>query len=231
MIRCIIIDPDVESRKNTSRLLSRHDDFSITGMYSHPDEVPYPIDKSTVDVLFIEVVFSRLYGLDYIRSLSNAPLTVITTSYREYAVECFELDILDYLIKPIEPSRLSTTISRIKRAVKDTASKTSQKDNNEDFIFIRAEKRRIKIPYDTLLYVESIKDYISIHTIGGEYVIHQTLSGFTALLPTESFIRCHRSYTVNVRHIEAMRASTLIVAGKSIPIGRMHMTQVKEKIL
>ncbi|MBQ8649801.1 MAG: response regulator transcription factor [Flavobacteriales bacterium] len=231
MIRCIIIDPDANSRKNTSRMLSRYDDFSIIGIYSHPDEVPYTIDKTTVDVLFIEVVFSRLYGLDYIRSLSNAPLTVITTSYREYAVECFELDILDYLIKPLEPSRLSTTISRIKRAIKASKTTTSQSSKNEDFIFIRAEKRRIKIQYDSLLYIESIKDYISIHTTSGEYIIHQTLSGFTALLPHSRFIRCHRSYTVNIEHIEAIHASSIIIAGKTIPIGRMYMTQVREKIL
>mgnify|MGYP005878871129 CR=1 FL=1 len=115
MIRCMIIDSDHASRRTLSRELAKDDTFSVTGMYDYPSEVPFPVNRKTVDVLFIEAVFRGESGLDFVRSLRNPPLVVITTAYRDYAVECFELDILDYLVKPVEQARFSRTLSKIER--------------------------------------------------------------------------------------------------------------------
>lgn len=192
MIRCLIIDPDPSARKALSRELSRHEQFSIAGMYDSPQDVPFAVNRLTTDVLFIEVVLPGQNGLDYIRTMENPPLTVITTPYREYAVECFELDITDYLIKPVEPARLLKTLSKIERILPErkkhplTLSESSSRpEGGGDHLFIRADKKQVKLYYNDILFVESIKDYICIHTVSGQYIIHQTLSGFTAALPQD----------------------------------------------
>ena len=215
MIRCLIIDPDPSARKALSRELSRHEQFSIAGMYDSPQD-----------------------GLDYIRTMENPPLTVITTPYREYAVECFELDITDYLIKPVEPARLLKTLSKIERILPERkkhplvlSETTPRSEGGGDHLFIRADKKQVKLYYNDILFVESIKDYICIHTASGQYIIHQTLSGFTAALPQDRFLRIHRSYTVSIAWIESLAGATLRLAGRDLPIGRNYLASARKRIL
>lgn len=236
MIRCLIIDPDPAARKALSRELSHHERFSIGGMYGHPGEVPFPIGRLSCDVLFIEVALPGRSGLDYIRSMENPPVVVITTAYREYAVECFELDITDYLVKPVEPARLLKTLSKIERTLderkKYPPSRTERTAaGQEDFLFIRADKKQVKLYFADILFVESFKDYICIHTVAGQYVIHQTLSGFTAALPQDKFLRVHRSYTVALPWIESLSGASLHLGGREIPIGRNYLAQARKRIL
>lgn len=238
MIRCLIIDPDPSARKALSRELSRHEQFSIAGMYDSPQDVPFAVSRLTTDVLFIEVVLPGGNGLDYIRTMENPPLTVITTPYREYAVECFELDITDYLIKPVEPARLLKTLSKIERILPERkkhplvlSETTPRSEGGGDHLFIRADKKQVKLYYNDILFVESIKDYICIHTASGQYIIHQTLSGFTAALPQDRFLRIHRSYTVSIAWIESLAGATLRLAGRDLPIGRNYLASARKRIL
>lgn len=235
MIRCMIIDSDHTARRILSRELARDDTFSVTGMYDYPSEVPFPVNRKTVDVLFIEAVFRGENGLDFVRSLRNPPLVVITTAYRDYAVECFELDILDYLVKPVEPARLERTLSKIGRIFSHAGDVAPQVLNSsgheEDYTFIRADKKRVRLRYADILYIESIKDYICIHTFASQYIIHQTLSGFTASLPEGKFMRIHRSYTVNLGVIDSVSGSTVHIGDHNLPIGRNYLQPVRRKIL
>lgn len=236
MIRCLIIDPDPSARKALSREISHHERLSVAGIYDSPAEVPFAINRLTCDVLFIEVALPGRSGLDYIRSMENPPLTVITTAYREYAVECFELDITDYLVKPIEPARLQKTLSKIERTLNERKkyppSRTERTPSGkEDFIFIRADKKQIKLYFADILFAESFKDYICIHTVTDQYVIHQTLSGFTKSLPQDKFLRVHRSYTVAIAWISSLWGSTLRIGSHEIPIGRNYLSSTRKRIL
>lgn len=235
MIRCMIIDSDHASRRTLSRELAKDDTFSVTGMYDYPSEVPFPVNRKTVDVLFIEAVFRGESGLDFVRSLRNPPFVVITTAYRDYAVECFELDILDYLVKPVEQARFSRTLSKIERILSSGHDAVQQglagMVSEDDHTFIRADKKRIRLRYAEILYIESVKDYICIHTASAQYIVHQTLSGFTALLPEGKFMRIHRSYTVNLGVIDSVSGSTVHIGEHNLPIGRNYLQSVRRKIL
>lgn len=235
MIRCILIDPDAAARKVLSREISRDERFSIAGMYDSPDNVPFPINRNTVDVLFIEVALRGQNGLDFIRHMDHPPVTVITTAYRDYAVECFELDIADYLVKPIEADRLQKALLKIDRILttreKHLPARRPVPHGQGDHLFIRADKKQIKLYYADILFVESIKDYICIHTVTSQYVIHQTLSGFTATLPPDRFLRIHRSYTISLAHIESLSGSTVHIADHNLPIGRNYLSDTRHRIL
>ncbi|MDD4820756.1 MAG: LytTR family DNA-binding domain-containing protein [Flavobacteriales bacterium] len=231
MVKCIIIDSDSSARRALSRLLAQDAQLSIAGMYDTPYDVPFDVNKNTVDVLFIDVVLNGADGLEYVKHLTHSPQVVITTAFRDYAVECFELDILDYLVKPIEPSRLLKTLSKIHRMVDMADVSFAGQIGQADYTFIRVDKKKVKLPYSSVLYVESIKDYICIHTVSEQYIIHQTLSGFTASLPQDSFVRIHRSYTVNLHHVEALSGSSISVSGKTLPIGRNYLADTRERII
>lgn len=235
MIRCLIIDPDPAARKTLSREISHDERFSIAGMYASPADVPFAINRFTTDVLFIEVALKGANGLNFIRSMDNPPVTIITTAYRDYAVECFELDITDYLVKPVEPARLVKTLAKIERILperkKYPVSRVDTLQGEGDYTFIRADKKQVKLFYTDILFVESIKDYICIHTVNAQYVIHQTLSGFTAALPADKFMRIHRSYTVALPWINSISGSTIHLNGRDLPIGRNYLADVRKRIL
>ena len=231
MLKCIIIDSDASSRRALSRLLAQDVKISIAGMYDTPFDVPFTVNKKTVDVIFIDVILNGVDGLQYVRSLSQGPQVVITTAFRDYAVECFELDILDYLVKPIEPSRLLKTIAKIHRLFPDGGALTNVHGGEVDYTFIRVDKKKIKLRYDSIFYIESIKDYICIHTDSEQYIIHQTLSGFTESLPSDVFMRIHRSYTINTRHVNSMFGTSVVIKDTTLPIGRNYISSVRERII
>lgn len=235
MIRCLIIDPDPAARKALSREISHDERFSIAGMYDSPADVPFAINRITADVLFIEVALKGTSGLNFIRTMDNPPVTIITTAYRDYAVECFELDITDYLVKPVEPARLAKTLAKIERILperrKHPLSHPDAPQGEGDYIFIRADKKQVKLFYIDILFIESIKDYICIHTVNAQYVIHQTLSGFTAALPVDKFMRIHRSYTVALPWINSISGSIIHLNNRDLPIGRNYLPEVRKKIL
>ena len=167
-------------------------------------------------------------GLDFIKTLINPPLVVVTTAYREYAVESFELDVLDYLVKPIPFTRFMKTVNKINNTL---SVGTANHDDDRLHIFIKIDKKLVKIYLDEILYIESLKDYIKITTTTETHLVHQTLTSFTDALPKDSFIRIHRSYAISISKVGAIIGNMVEINGHQIPIGRNYVQEVKEVIL
>ena len=187
------------------------------------------MEKEKIDVIFLDINMPKMSGLEFIRTLTHKPHIVITTAYREYAVESFDLDVLDYLVKPIPFGRFLKTINKISKRINLEKEKISIKD--QPFIFLKVDKKLMKIKLDDILFIESLKDYIKVITVLGDYLVHKSMTSISEELPSNNFIRIHRSYTIAMNKISFVEGNSIMVANRRIPIGRNYLQVAKQKIL
>ena len=225
--RCIIIDDEPLAIKVIEEYLSKMNNFDIIDTFNNPIDAVELIQTGTVDLMFLDINLPLINGIEFVKTLQNPPQIVLTTAYREYAVESYELNILDYLVKPIPFDRFMKTINKVNQQF---TGKTSSEDDREH-IFIKIDKKMIKVYLDEILYIESLKDYIRITTSTGSHLIHQTLTSFTNQLPSDRFIRIHRSFTISIAKVGAVIGNTVEIEDNQIPIGRNYVNEVKEIIL
>ncbi len=231
-IKCIIIDDEPLAIKVVERHLKEFDYMELTNSFNTPIAALPIIEKEEIDVIFLDINMPKMSGLDFIRTLSHKPHIVITTAYREFAVESFDLDVLDYLVKPIPFGRFLKTINKINKRVnleKEKINKISIKE--EPFIFLKVDKKLMKIKLNDILFIESLKDYIKVITILGDYLVHKSMTSISEELPTNNFIRIHRSYTIAINKISFVEGNSIMVANRRIPIGRNYLQVAKQKIL
>jgi len=225
--RCIIIDDEPLAIKVIEGYLSNIKSFEVIDTFNNPLEALELLQTETIDLMFLDINLPFINGIEFLRSLKKHPQVVLTTAYREYAVESYELNILDYLVKPIPIERFMKTINKANLVL---GGKASTEDNREH-IFIKMDKKMIKVFLDEILYVESLKDYIRITTIGGSHLIHQTLTSFTNQLPGDKFIRIHRSFTISIPKVSAISGNVVEIGDHHVPIGRNYVNEVKDIIL
>jgi DNA-binding LytR/AlgR family response regulator len=230
-IRSLIIDDEPLAINIIKNYLEQIEDYEVINTFSNAIDGLNFLKSNTVDVIFLDINMPVLDGLNFIKSLENPPLLIITSAYDEFAVETYELDVLDYLIKPIEFPRFMKALNKVNRRLENDKSFT---DNTTDrpYLFVKIDKKKMKkIFLDEILTVESLKDYLKINTLTGKYIIHSTLSDFTNLLPGNDFIRIHRSYTVAMDKIDAVEGNSVEIEGLRYVIGRSYIEEVKQKIL
>lgn len=184
------------------------------------------LQKEKIDLLFLDIHLPRLKGLDFLRSLSHPPKVILTTAYHEYALQGYELNVLDYLLKPIEFSRFVAAVSKIKASADPRVPAADGQQRKT--ISIQTEKRKVIIPLDEIIYVESMKEYIRIHTSSKAYITKYGIGKIEEELDASRFIRVHRSFLVALDKIHAYDATELEIAGKLIPIGRNYKDSVLE---
>jgi DNA-binding LytR/AlgR family response regulator len=190
------------------------------------------IEKGGIDVVFIDINMPKMSGLDFIKSLDVKPYFIITTAYREYAVESFDLDVLDYLVKPVPFARFLKSINKLsQKFISDMSQDQPLQTAEKSFIFLKVDKKLVKIKFEDIYFIESLKDYIKVFTKSGDYLAHKSLSAITEELPKNQFLRLHRSFTVALDKIQALEGNSVLVTNKRIPIGRKYINHAKEIIL
>lgn len=229
-IKCIIIDDEPLAINVIEDHLENFDNIEIVATFNNPLKAYSILEQEKIDVIFLDINMPQMTGFTFIESLSNKPLIVFTTAYREYAVKSFELDILDYLVKPIPFNRFLKTINKIYQQVYVTSSSTESALQQEPHIFLKVNKKLIKVNLNDILYIESLKDYIKVITSLGDYVVHKSLSAITEELPDSNFIRVHRSYTISINKIAAIDGNLIELSDRKIPIGRNYLKTAKERI-
>lgn len=231
-IKCIIIDDEPLAIKVVSNYLVEFQNFNLVGTFNNPLESIGVIKGNDIDVIFLDINMPKMNGLEFIRNLDIKTNVVITTAYREHAIESYDLDVLDYLVKPIPFSRFLKTINKITQKVHLLRGyKKSDEVNEEGFIFFRVDKKLVKIKFDEILYIESLKDYIKIFTSTGNYLVHKSLTSVTEELPSDNFLRIHRSYTIAIDKVVSVEGNLVEIASKRIPIGRKYVNNAKQVIL
>jgi len=229
--KCLIIDDEPLAINIIKNYLEQIENFEVINTFSNAINALNYLKNNTVDVIFLDINMPVLDGINFIKSLETQPLIIITSAYDEFAMETYELDVLDYLIKPIEFPRFMKALNKVNRRLQNNKAITDT-TSEHPYIFVKIDKKKMKkIFLNEILTVESLKDYLKINTLSGKYIIHSTLSDFTNLLPSKDFIRIHRSYTVAINKIDAVEGNSVEIEGLRYVIGRSYLEEVKQKIL
>ncbi len=229
-IRSLIIDDEPLAIKVIESYLQEFGGIQVVGTFNNALDALNFLKDENVDLIFLDINMPLLDGLSFIQVLEDKPLIIITSAHKEFAVETYELEVLDYLVKPISFPRF---VKSINRAIKTLDGKKHSGHDLHDrpHIFVKVDKKKLqKIFLDEILVVESLKDYLKINTLTNKYIIHQTLSSFTSQLP-DNFIRIHRSYTISLDKVDVVEGNSIEIDGIRYTIGRTYIEEVKGKIL
>ncbi|KXX68457.1 LytTR family DNA-binding domain-containing protein [Flammeovirga sp. SJP92] len=242
-IKCLIIDDEPLAIKVIENYLLRLNEFEIVAKCESAIEAFNILQNNKIDLLFLDINMPMLTGIDFVKSLEQKPEVILTTAHREYALEGFEISALDYLLKPISFQRFLKAANKAsqfihtKEAAKTPAKamtapvSTSSNNDEERFIFLKVEKKMLKVFLDDIIYMESLKDYLRIYTKEKEMVVHYTLTKILENLPEDEFIRIHRSYAISLKKVNAIEGNQVeLKNGKMLPIGRLYQQTVKDTI-
>lgn len=229
-VKCLIIDDEPLAINVIKNYISQINDITLIDTFNNAVDALNFLKNNEVDLIFLDINMPLLDGLSFIKSLETKPQIIITTAHVEFAVESFELDVLDYLVKPIAFPRFLKATNKVSKIFNDKSP--HQLTQEKPYIFIKIDKKKLKKIYlDELLAIESLKDYLKITTNTDRYIIHQTLSSFTDQLPSDNFIRIHRSYTIAIDKVDTIEGNSVEIAGIRYTIGRTYIDEVKSKIL
>ena len=231
-ISCLIIDDEPLAVNVIKNYIEEIDNVTIKKTFNNAVEALAYLKDHTADLIFLDINMPLLNGLDFIKNLETKPLIIVTTAYNEYAVKTYELEVLDYLVKPIPFPRFIKAVNRALKALDVNKTTDNSKLIKRPFIFIKVDKKKMKKIYlDEILVIESLRDYLKITTQTNKYIIHSTLTKFTSLLPENIFIRIHRSLTIAIDKIETVEGNSVEIEGIRYVIGRSYIENVKKKIL
>jgi len=232
-IRCLLIDDEPPALQILQSHIDQISGLEIVGKCGNAVEAIDLLHRKTVDVMFLDIKMPKIIGTEFLRNLSHPPKVIFVTAYREYAVEGFELDAVDYLVKPVSFERFLKAIDRLRRNADHETVREHKlyKPNPDAFIYLKIDRVRQKIFIEDILYVESWKDYVQIHfTNGKNLLVKQTISAIENLLSDHMFLRVHRSYIVSLNKISGYSSASLQLGAKEIPIGRFYKQNVSRQL-
>jgi DNA-binding LytR/AlgR family response regulator len=222
-IRCAIIDDEPIARQILDDFISQDDRLVVSGNYKNAKEAISGLDKNSADLLFLDINMPGLTGFQFLKTMTNPPAVIFTTAYREYAMEGFEANAIDYLLKPIAIERFLLAVNKawkfLRPAVMENDS-TSITKENEDFFFVKADGGLVKIFFEEILYIEALKEYVKIVTKDKSVITYHTISGLEEKLPAGKFYRIHRSYIVNIKAITSIEGFAVKIDKAELPISR-----------
>jgi|TARA_R110001606_G_scaffold352920_1_gene503387 DNA-binding LytR/AlgR family response regulator len=231
MIKYIIVDDETASHDNIKDYASNLSYLSFQKSCYNAFEALDYLNKHSIDLIFLDINMPKLSGLEFLKTLSNQPKIIITTAYEEFALEGYELNIDDYLLKPFNFSRFVKSVSKISDALANKSISIQNSENNEDAkIFIKEDKKYYQIKLNDILFIKAYGNYVKINMVDRIIVSHQTLTSFTHNLPENKFIRVHKSFIISIDKIELIEGNRILIQDHKIPIGKMYKLNVNRLI-
>lgn len=230
-LRCLIVDDEPLAVKVLETHIENIPLLSVCGSCHTAFAAMEILQKEKVDLMFLDIHMPKLMGHEFLRTLRYPPKVIFTTAYKEYAIDAFELEAVDYLLKPITLERLIKAVNKLSPSY---VQETKQAGNNnivenEGFVYFRADRKMIKVSYNDIVYIESMKDYIKIVRQNDKpLLVKQSISSLEEILPPNLFLRIHRSYIVAVSKISAFTNHDVEIGGLEIPIGRLYAAQLEK---
>jgi DNA-binding LytR/AlgR family response regulator len=219
---CII----VEDEPLAAEILKDYiDQVPFLNLITICEDAIYALDvlqKEKIDLIFLDINLPKLKGFDFIQTLKNPPNIIITTAYHEYALQGYECNVVDYLLKPIAFNRFLVAVNKLKQPTETAPTQLTTLENERAYIFFNVSKKKVKVYFDEILYIESVKEYINVVTLNKTILAKFQLSQIEALLPKNHFIRIHRSFIVAKNKIDAFSATDVEIRNKQLPIGRSY---------
>lgn len=230
-IKCLAVDDEPLALSVLQKYIATVPALELTGSCANAVEALQKLQQQPVDLLFLDIQMPQILGTDFLRTLKKAPKVIFTTAYRKYAVEGFELDAVDYLLKPISFERFLKAVNKVLHTDIEAGSLEYQThdnifENSATAIYVRAERKMVKVVLSDILYIEGLNDYVKIVTSGRTIVTKQLLSALEETLPKELFVRIHRSFIAAIGKIDSYNADFIETGGRQLPIGRLFKHDV-----
>lgn len=229
--RCLIVDDEPLARDVLRRYVEQLPTLQLVGECGNAIEAFTLLQQNSIDLLFLDIRMPQINGIDFLKTLKHPPKVIFTTAFSEYAVEGYELDVVDFLLKPIRFDRFLKAVNKAFPAQeKETAiitnSEAPKERSSDSFVYFRADRKMVKVHLHDILYIESMKDYIKVFTSGGTIITKQPLSAVESMLPEDQFIRTHRSFIVSIEKIRSFTNELLEVGKTEVPIGKLYRNGV-----
>lgn len=235
-LNCLIVDDEQYARKLLAGYVEKLPGLTLAGMARNAMEALQILQESAIDLLFLDIQMPDLTGIEMIKGLHVKPVVIFTTAYKEYAIDGYQLDVVDYMLKPISFERFvqgvnkATELIRLRRLQSDSvAAEVKPVAGRQDFITLKADYKLYKVKPDDILYIEGLKEYVTFYTRQRKFVVLESLLRLEQTLPA-NFIRVHKSYIINTDHVNALNGNQIELGTARIPIGKSYADQVKGKL-
>jgi two-component system, LytTR family, response regulator len=234
-IRCLAVDDEPPALEVLRNYIDSVSLLELAGVCNNAVEAISLLRHKEIDLLFLDIQMPQLLGTDLIRSLNNPPKVIFTTAYRKFAIEGFELNAVDFLLKPISFERFLKAVNKVMNislpaAMPHPYAATEERVSTEQFIYFRADRKMYKVALEDIIYIESMKDYIKVVTSGRTIITKQSISSLEENLPRQKFLRIHRSYIVSINKIQSYTSELVAIGKEELPVSRMYRYEV-DKVL
>ena len=221
-IKCLVIDDELPARDILQKHIAGIEALELAGTCTNAVEALSFLQSNTVDLLFLDIQMPHILGTNFIRTLKNPPKVIFTTAYRKYAIEGFELDAVDYLLKPISFDRFLKSVNKILQVNFQTNITSpvteSHAETAQPFLYLRVDRKMVKVLFNDILYIEGLRDYIRIFTTSKIIITKHLLATLQEMLPSDAFLRIHRSYIVSISKIDSYNTDTIEIGKKELPV-------------
>ena len=228
-IRCLIVDDEALARKVIINYLNDLPNFELIGQCKSAMEAMQVLNSEKIDLMFLDINMPKMSGMSFLKTLKDPPFVIMTTAYREYALESFELDVVDYLHKPFSFERFFMAVNKVSARMQATSPagnyilpEQQREQIDESFIFVKSDKVTYKVNFKDILFVESVGDYVKIFTPEKVIITYQTLKNLEEILPAKHFPRVHKSFIVAISKVNSIKGNIIVIGDNEIPIGRSH---------
>ncbi|MEI9944684.1 MAG: LytTR family DNA-binding domain-containing protein [Chitinophagaceae bacterium] len=231
-INCIIIDDEPLARKGLKEYIADIDFLNLTGEFENALKATDALNKGDVQLLFLDIQMPKITGLDFFKTLQHPPPVIFTTAYPQFALEGFEVNALDYLVKPISFDRFLKAVMKAKEYNEVREQNAKEATNpSADHFFIKADNKLIKLLFDEVLFVEALQNYVVIHTKDKKYITYLTFKAVEDYLPADRFLKIHKSYIAAASKIDSIEGNIIYIGSHQLPISRTLKDEVMEKLL
>ena len=230
-IKCVLVDDEPLAIKVLQNYFNNFTDFEVIATFNNSLEALDFINSTTVDAVFLDINMPMMTGFELISLIENKTKVIITTAFREFAAESYDLDVLDYLVKPIPLPRFIKCINKITTEFNLKNNIKVETTKGDSHIFIKVDKKMMKINIEEILFVEGMKEYIKVVTPDKTYITHKALTSLSEELPADRFLRIHKSYVIALNKVKSIEGNRVQIQSYTIPIGRNYSKDVKTKIL
>lgn len=225
-LKCIIVDDEPMARAVIRRYIEDIATLKLEGEFGNAIDATIFLQEQTIDIIFLDIKMPQLSGTEFVRTLRNVPKIIFTTAHKEFAHEGFELDVTDYLLKPIRFDRFLRAVNKAfpqkQQEVETDALANNESEPATSFIYLRVDRKMIKVLLDDIFYIESDRDYVKVFSEKGFIITRQTFASVEAMLSKKKFIRIHRSYIVSLSKLKSFTAETVEIGNKELPIGKLY---------
>lgn len=230
-VRCLVIDDEPLARQGVMDFIKEVPFLRSQGAFADPTEAIPLLTSGSVDLLFLDMRMPRLNGLDLLRSLPVKPVTIVITAHTEHALESYELEVIDYILKPFPFERFLKGVNKAREFLALRTNAGEGVLRNEDHFFVKSEGSYVKVRYAEILFVQAMQNYVIIRTVERQHICHLTFGGIEEHLPSDRFMKVHKSYMVSLSKVDVIEADGLRVAGTLIPISRGNREDVVARIM